>query len=135
MACHLYNVAYCKVMTTAVYDMQLEDTEVQCIIWRKLNKVMQKNGVEEPNFKSFMEDSEQANWYAIQIVYGMGDPKVPIENQERTCLLYWTILLQQYTQKHIKPNLQHQNIRVCKQYKDSKTMEEADSRYLAIWAW
>jgi hypothetical protein len=31
--------------------------------------------------------------------------------------------------------MQNQHIRLCKQYKDSKTMEEAESKYLAIWAW
>jgi hypothetical protein len=33
MVCHVYNAAYCKVMTIVVSDMQLEDMEVQCIIW------------------------------------------------------------------------------------------------------
>jgi hypothetical protein len=49
---------------------------------------MKKNGVEKPNFKGFMADSVQANWNAVQIVYGNGDSKVPMENQERTCLLH-----------------------------------------------
>jgi hypothetical protein len=31
MACHMYDAAYCKVMTIAVCDMQSEDTKVQCI--------------------------------------------------------------------------------------------------------
>jgi hypothetical protein len=31
--------------------------------------------------------------------------------------------------------MQYQYTRLCKQYKDLKTMEEAESRYLAIWAW
>jgi hypothetical protein len=58
-----------------------------------------------------------------------------MENRERTCLLHWTTLLIRYTQKNIKPDLQDQHNRLCKQYKDSKTMEEAESRYLAIRAW
>jgi hypothetical protein len=32
MACHVYDATYCKVMTIAVCDMQLEDTKVQCIM-------------------------------------------------------------------------------------------------------
>jgi hypothetical protein len=48
----------------------------------------EKNDVENPNFKGFMADSVQANWNVVRIVYGIGDPKVPIENQERTCLLH-----------------------------------------------
>jgi hypothetical protein len=31
--------------------------------------------------------------------------------------------------------MQDQHNHLYKQYKDSKTMDEAESRYLAIWAW
>jgi hypothetical protein len=93
---------------------------------------MQRNGVEKPNSKGFMADSAQANWNAIRIVYGSGDPKVPMENREHTCLLHWTTLLNRHTQKHIKPDMQDQHNCLCKQYKESKTMDEAESRYLAI---
>jgi hypothetical protein len=57
-------------------------------MWRELNDLMAKNGVENTNFKGFMADSAQANWNVVQIVYGSGEPKVPMENQERTCLLH-----------------------------------------------
>jgi hypothetical protein len=104
-------------------------------MWRELNDLMAKNGVENPNFKGFMADSAQANWNVVRIIYGSGDPKVPMENQECTCLLHWTTSLLRHTQKHIKPDMQNQHIHLCKQYKDSKTMEEAESKYLAIRAW
>jgi hypothetical protein len=87
MACHVYDATYCKVMTIAVCDMQSEDMKVQCIMWRKFNNLMKKYDVENPNFKGFMADSTQANWNAVRIVYGSGDPKVPMENREHTCLL------------------------------------------------
>jgi hypothetical protein len=57
MACHVYDAAYCKVMTIAICNMQSEDTKVQCIMWRKLNDLMAKNSVEDTNFKGFMADS------------------------------------------------------------------------------
>jgi hypothetical protein len=60
--------------------MQLEDMKVQCIMWTELNEFMRKNGLEKPNFKSFMADSTQANWNAVRIVYGSSDPKVPMKN-------------------------------------------------------
>jgi hypothetical protein len=132
MACHVYDAAYCKVMTIAICDMQSEDTKVQCIMWRELNDLMAKNGVENTNFKGFMADSAQANWNAVLIIYGSGDPKVPIENRERTCLLHWTTSLKRHTQKYIKPDMQDQHSCLCKQYKDSEMMDEAESRYLAI---
>jgi hypothetical protein len=62
-------------------------------MWREFNDLMAKNGIENTNFKDFMADSAQANWNAIQIVYGSGVPKVPMENQECTCLLQWTTSL------------------------------------------
>jgi hypothetical protein len=132
MAYHVYDVVYCKVMTIAVYDMQLEDTKVQCIMWRELNNLMAKNGVKNTNFKGFMVDSAHANWNAVRIVYGSGDPKVPMENRDHTCLLHWTTSLRRHTQKYIKLDMQDQYNRLCKQYKDSMTMDEAQSRYLAI---
>jgi hypothetical protein len=47
-------------------------------MWRELNDLMRKNGVENPNLKRFMVDGAQANCNAVQIVYGSGDPKVPM---------------------------------------------------------
>jgi hypothetical protein len=91
--------------------------------------------MENPNFKGFMVDSAHASWNVVRIVYDSGDPKVPMENQERTCLLYWTTSLKRYTQKYIKLDMQDQHNRFYKQYKDSKTMDEVESRYLAIRAW
>ena len=88
MACHVYDATYCKVMTIAIYDMQSEDTTAQCIMWRELNDLMAKNSIENTNFKGIMVDNAQANWNAVQIVYGNSDPKVPIENHECICLLY-----------------------------------------------
>jgi hypothetical protein len=57
MACHVYDATYCKVMTIALCYMQSEDTKVQCIMWRELNDLMRKNGVENTNFKGFMANS------------------------------------------------------------------------------
>jgi hypothetical protein len=34
-------------------------------MWRELNEVMQRNGVEKPIFKGFMADSAQANWNVV----------------------------------------------------------------------
>jgi hypothetical protein len=55
-ACHVYNSVYYKVMTIMVCDMQSKDTEVQCIVWRKLNTVVEKKRLGMPLFKGFMAD-------------------------------------------------------------------------------
>jgi hypothetical protein len=86
MVCYLYEARYCKVMTIAMYDIQLEDVEVQCVRWRKLNKVMKKI--------VWKSQTSEASWQIvhrptiIHIVYDNGDPKVPMENQEHICFLH-----------------------------------------------
>ena len=53
--------------------------------------------VPNPCFKGFMADSAQANWNAIRIVYGNGDPKVPMEGREKTYYFHWTQSLEKHT--------------------------------------
>ena len=88
MACHMYDSSYCKVMTIAVCDMQSEDTEIQVIMWTCLNRMLEKNGVTNPNFKGFMADSAQANWNVVCIVYSSKDPLVKMVDRERTYLFH-----------------------------------------------
>ena len=116
-------------------DMQSEDTKVQVQFWQSLNVVMHRHGVRNPNFKGFMANSAMANWNAVRIVYGSGSANVEMMNRERTFLLHWGTSLHKHTQKYIKEPLQHQHITLCKQYKDSENMDQAEVRYLAIRSW
>jgi hypothetical protein len=59
MACHIYDSAYCRVMTIAVWDMQSKDAAAQMVLWKNLNDVMARHGVPEPKFKGFMADSSE----------------------------------------------------------------------------
>jgi len=61
MASHVYDLVYCKVMTIVVCDMQSKNKEVQCILWKKLNMVVEKKRWGMPIFKGFMVDGVQAN--------------------------------------------------------------------------
>ena len=135
MAAHVYDPEYCQVMSIAVYDMQSEDAESQKLFWQSLNRVMERHGVPNPNFKGFMVDSAQANWNAVRIIYGSGDPIVKMVDRERSCLLHWVTSLNRHTTKLIKPEFREQHIRLCKQYKDAKTLEEAEALYLGIKGW
>ena len=135
MASHVYDTEYKKVMTIAMCDMQSEDTQIQVQFWQSLNAVMHRHGVRNPNFKGFMADSAMANWNAVRIVYGSGSANVEMVNRERTCLLHWSTFLHKHTQKYIKEPFQHQHITLCKQYKDSENMDQAEVRYLAIRSW
>jgi len=62
---YVYNPAYYKVMTIAIWDMQFEYREAQCLLWWKLNKVMSMKGFSNRNFKGFMVNSAQANGNVI----------------------------------------------------------------------
>jgi hypothetical protein len=41
----VHDPIYCKVMIIAIFDMQSKDTDIQCVLWWKLKKVMAKKGV------------------------------------------------------------------------------------------
>lgn len=64
--------------------MQSKDTDVECAMWWKINKVMVKNGVAHLNFKGFMAENAQANWNIMCIVYNFDDPSEPMIDKERT---------------------------------------------------
>jgi hypothetical protein len=74
MACDVYDLVYYKVLTIAIYDMQFENTEVQQLMWTKLNEMMLKHGFLKSNFKGFMADITQTNWNVVRIIYGYGYP-------------------------------------------------------------
>ena len=135
MAFHVYDNKYCKVMTIAIYDMQFEDAEAHELFWMQLNIVMGKNRVDNVNFKGFMADSIQANWNTVWKVYGTGDPAVCMDGRERTCLFHWTLCLQRTITKNIKLEFHDQYKELCKQWKDAKTQEEAETRYNVIKVW
>ncbi len=68
-ACHVYDLVYCKMLIIAICGMQSESTKAQCVMWTKLNQVMLKFGLANPNFKGFMVDNAQANSNVANIVY------------------------------------------------------------------
>lgn len=135
MACHVYDSTYCRVMTIAMCDMQSEDAVAQSVLWKNLNTVMARHGVPKVNFKGFMADSAQANWNAVRIIYGSGVASEIMQDKERTCLFHWTQSLDKHTKADIRQDLQDQHRKLCKQYKNARTMEEAETRYSAIQAW
>jgi hypothetical protein len=72
MACHVYDSAYCQVMTIVVYNMQSKDAAAQMVLWKNLNDVMARHNIPKPKFKGFMVDNVQTNWNAVRVIYGSG---------------------------------------------------------------
>ena len=48
-----------------------------------------------------MCDSTQANFNAVRVIFGSGDPTVSMENRERTCLFHWKMALERHTKQLI----------------------------------
>jgi hypothetical protein len=61
VACHVYNLMYCKMFTIAIYNMQSKSTKAQCVMWTKLNHMMLRFGLINHNFNGLVGDSAQAN--------------------------------------------------------------------------
>ena len=82
-----------------------------------------------------MADSAHANWNAIRIVYGLDNPALPLEGRERTCFFHITQFLEKHTKQYVVHDLQEQHKHLCIQYKNASSMEEAETRFLAIKVW
>jgi hypothetical protein len=61
VACHVYDLMYCKMFTIAIYNMQSKSTKAQCVMWTKLNHMMLRFGLINHNFNGLVGDSAQAN--------------------------------------------------------------------------
>jgi hypothetical protein len=88
MACHIYDSAYCRVMTIVVYNMQSEDAATQIVLWKNLNDAMVRHDIPKPKFKGFMMDSAQVNWNAVRVIYNCDDATIPMNDQKRTCIFH-----------------------------------------------
>ena len=55
--------------------------------------------------------------------------------RERVCLFHWSQSLDKVTQNYIKTSLQFQHKQLCKDYKDAKTIDEAETNYHVIRSW
>ncbi len=99
-------------------------------MWRKLNKVMEKNGIHNPNFKGFMADNAQANWNIIQIVYGSRYPSEPRVDREQTCFFHRNQSLD--TKQRIKPKMRKKHRTFRYEYKNVIYLEEVDVQYATI---
>jgi hypothetical protein len=93
---------------------------------------MAQHGVDKVNFKGFMADSAQANRNVVRIIYGSGDASEKLVDKERICLFHWMQSLEKHTKADIHQDLQSQHRILCQQYKNAKSMAEAETKYLAI---
>ena len=77
--------------------MQSENAQGQTIFGENSNDVMLEYSVLNVNFKGFMANNAQTNWIVVRKIYGDGDPSVPLEGRERTCLFHWYVNVDKIT--------------------------------------
>jgi hypothetical protein len=132
---HVYDPEYRKVMTIAVCDMQSERADAQERMWLCMLSILEKHGLTKVNFKGFMCDSAQANFNAVRVIFGSGDPSVSMANKERTCLFHWKMALERHTKQLIRPELQAEHIRLCQEYRKCQSISDANAAMASIKAW
>ena len=69
------------------------------------------------------------------MIYGNGDPTLPMVARKRTRLFHWSASLDKVTQKYSKPSLQFQHKQICNDNKDAKTIDDAETKYCVIRSW
>jgi hypothetical protein len=60
--------------------MQFEDGVAQTLFQKNLISVMSENGVSKVNFKA---DNVHVNWNVVKLIYGDGNPSLPMVGCER----------------------------------------------------
>ena len=63
-------------------------------MWQSLLQIIKVHRCTNVKFKDFMADSAQVNFNDVRIVFGFSDPKVCMENRERTCQSHWKMALE-----------------------------------------
>lgn len=53
-------------------------------------KVVQKHGMDDPNFKGFMANNTHANWNALRNIFGSWDPTNAMFGKTYMPFFHWT---------------------------------------------
>jgi hypothetical protein len=59
--------------------------------------------VPNPYFKGFTVDRDEANWEALRVLYGNGNPNYKLVGRERCLDMDWTGSLEWQTLEYIQP--------------------------------
>jgi hypothetical protein len=122
-------------MTIAICDMQFENVDTQERVWLSMLSILEKHGLTNVNFKGFMCDSAQANFSAVRVIFGSGDPSIPMANKERTCFFHWKMALEWHTKQLIRPDLEAEHIRLYQEYRKCQSISDANATMASIKTW
>ena len=134
MACHVYNPYVQEMQTIAIGDFKVEDTEAQTLFWMLLNRVMEREGYNNAEFKGFMADEAQANWRAVRTVFN-GGPNNVMVGQERSCSFHWEQSMQQHAKNCILPHSQEEFKQRCRAWRIAPSEEAAKTELDNLRMW
>ena len=134
MACHVYNPYVQEMQTIAIGDFKVEDTEAQTLFWMLLNRVMEREGYNNAEFKGFMADVAQANWRAVRTVFN-GGPNNVMVGQERSCSFHWEQSMQQHAKNCILPHSQEEFKQRCRAWRIAPSEEAAKTELDNLRMW
>jgi hypothetical protein len=87
---------------------------------------MKEHGVLNVNFRGFIIDSTKANFNVMRILFGNGDLKIPMKNQECTCFYHWAQSFDQHIKMFILLEFHDKHIKICHDYKNATTLTFAN---------
>jgi hypothetical protein len=58
MGCHVCDMAYCKVLTIDICNMQFEDVDSQILMWSSLTRLLKKVGI-------IKKSTSKASWWIV----------------------------------------------------------------------
>jgi hypothetical protein len=71
------------------WPLQFEDVDLQMLMWNAFIRVMKEHDVQNFNFKGLIANCAQTKFNAIITLFGSGDSKFAMENQECKCFDHW----------------------------------------------
>jgi hypothetical protein len=71
------------------WPLQFEDVDLQMLMWNAFIRDMKEHNVQNVNFKGLITICAQTNFNAIITLFGSGDSKFLMENQECKCFDHW----------------------------------------------
>ena len=79
-----------------------------------------------------MANNARTTWNKVRKIYGEGICSMPMVGREHTYLFYWLLNLDKVTQNYMKASLQFQYKQQYEDYKNTKTRDEAKTKYHVI---
>jgi hypothetical protein len=106
--------------------MQSEDMEAQCMMWRKLNIIVEKKELGTPNFKGFMVHKQIGMLFILFMGLEI------LWSRWWTCFFHLTLSIDKHIKQLIALEFHDQHKTFCYEYKNAMSLKEANLQYATI---